>query len=472
MTGLLKRWRSQSNADEEGSNYGGASVDGDDFPIPRASTGESDYLSSLNSFQRELATECSLCHCKLGKRQMKPRHHCRICLQAVCNTCSPNVIQFEGQAGTHRACKSCAINVQKAPAMRSRLESVAEKIGMVSGSHGKAKGDDFTFAGNMAGGSVSPRGQEQEHSQQVLDMRPLTLEDAVTKCEFAASSLMSAFHSHQSTKLKIVEVEAEIGEQRMARERLETVAKRVDEAENEAAEERQARKQLEAKERMVKKDCVRLADHLCTLATGAQAPARTASIEDAIACGDSAVVRIEAQIEEDKRAKKELEHEKNEVIASKDRLVKGLQAEVMKLRSDVAHERKLREAVQENVLDGKGSYRLSGSISPRSHSPTHSSASGAVMETTPESDRLLFHCPSSQSSSPGAPLSPARTPPTMRAVREIDETPESPDNPDNLSLPSSSSSRLNASRDDYLATTHRPSCAGRLDGCKLTCVVS
>jgi len=323
---------------------------------------------------------------------------------------------------------------------------VAEKIKLVSGSSTRAS--DYTFAGN------SPRIHGDEAQGTAVfgtgDGRRQNLEEAVNMCEFAASNLMSAFHSHQSTKLKIQEVESEIAEQRSARERLETVAQRVDEAENEAAEERQARKQLEAKVRLAKNDCVRLAERLSTMSGSQALPSRTASLEEAMASCDSAVVRIEALLDEERTARKVAETEKQEVFVSKERQTKGLQAEIMKLRADVAHERKLREAVEESLLNSTSSKRSLTPAWGNSLSPQGSLAD------YPESERLLLYQGLASTGVPSTSTG-ARTPPRMHSVHENvpDET---------HSIPSSS--------DFGTPISSRPSCS-RIENCKssLKCAI-
>lgn len=228
-------------------------------------------------------------------------------------------------------------------------------------------------------------------------------------CEFAASTLMSAFHSHQATQLKIQQVESEIAEQKAARERLETVAQRVDEAENELAEERQARKQLEAKVRLTKTDCLRLAERLCKLGDSQALPARTASLEEALACCDTAVARVEAVADDDRQALKNMEAEKNEASAKKEREINGLLAEIMKLRADLAHEKKLRDAMVESM----GSSRISPAHSPRPSLPDNASG---------DSDRLLYVPTGAPSPSPAPGVPPqvrtGSTPPRMNSVHE------------------------------------------------------
>lgn len=286
--------------------------------------------------------------------------------------------------------------------MRSRLEQVAEKIRMVTGggTSNPAKHPSFSFGGSMimAQGALEPPPAEDGEE---APLRAQTLEEAVSMCEYAASTFMDAFDSHQSTKAKIQLVEAEAAEQRQARERLETVAQRVDEAETDAAEERQARKQLEAKVRLAKNDCVRLAERLCISSGSQSQPPRTASIEDAIAVCSSATIKIETVLNEARRKRKSEEEDKNSALSQKDRQVKGLQAEIVKLRAELQHEKQLRQGVESSLLQGHaGSFKTSvhgGSITP---------AGSIAGDGTPDGDRLLYQGPA------------GRPPPKMHSVHE------------------------------------------------------
>jgi len=56
---------------------------------------------------QENASHCGICAAALGKRRMKPRHHCRICGRCVCAFCSANSVTVAGSPGLHRACNPC-----------------------------------------------------------------------------------------------------------------------------------------------------------------------------------------------------------------------------------------------------------------------------------------------------------------------------------------------------------------------------
>lgn len=85
------------------------------------------------------ATNCSHCGCRLGKRYLKPRHHCRVCGLCVCAACSPNFIQFEGQRKLQRACTPCLASAQRAPVLNKRLAALAGRLSKLSGSEGIGK---------------------------------------------------------------------------------------------------------------------------------------------------------------------------------------------------------------------------------------------------------------------------------------------------------------------------------------------
>jgi len=51
--------------------------------------------------------KCGLCSALLGKRRLRPRHHCRVCGRCVCSRCSPGSVQLQGKQGLQRTCVSC-----------------------------------------------------------------------------------------------------------------------------------------------------------------------------------------------------------------------------------------------------------------------------------------------------------------------------------------------------------------------------
>lgn len=63
----------------------------------------------------EHASKCNLCHIPLGKRRLRPRHHCRLCGKSVCNACSPSFIQLQGLPKPARTCRTCVHRVFSRP---------------------------------------------------------------------------------------------------------------------------------------------------------------------------------------------------------------------------------------------------------------------------------------------------------------------------------------------------------------------
>eukprot|EP00927_Polykrikos_kofoidii_P006560 TRINITY_DN12655_c0_g2_i2.p1 TRINITY_DN12655_c0_g2~~TRINITY_DN12655_c0_g2_i2.p1 ORF type:complete len:209 (+),score=30.52 TRINITY_DN12655_c0_g2_i2:89-715(+) len=80
-------------------------------------------------------SNCFVCHAALGKRKMKPRHHCRICMNTVCSACSQSSIQLDGAKDLQRACAPCVSNIQKVALLRKRLLHLNEGLRALRGEH-------------------------------------------------------------------------------------------------------------------------------------------------------------------------------------------------------------------------------------------------------------------------------------------------------------------------------------------------
>mmetsp|Transcript_85570 Transcript_85570/g.238890 ORF Transcript_85570/g.238890 Transcript_85570/m.238890 type:complete len:424 (-) Transcript_85570:246-1517(-) len=81
-------------------------------------------------------SNCAVCSSALGKRWLRPRHHCRICGRCVCSACSPNSIQLEGQKQLQRVCTPCASSAQCAPTLAVRLLRLSRRMSAVTGGDG------------------------------------------------------------------------------------------------------------------------------------------------------------------------------------------------------------------------------------------------------------------------------------------------------------------------------------------------
>jgi len=67
----------------------------------------------------EMDSCCSLCGKKLGKRFLRPRHHCRVCGRSVCARCSPGTLELE------RACTAC-VDREQSPKEETPKETCPE----------------------------------------------------------------------------------------------------------------------------------------------------------------------------------------------------------------------------------------------------------------------------------------------------------------------------------------------------------
>eukprot|EP00927_Polykrikos_kofoidii_P029250 TRINITY_DN2532_c0_g3_i1.p1 TRINITY_DN2532_c0_g3~~TRINITY_DN2532_c0_g3_i1.p1 ORF type:complete len:721 (+),score=154.58 TRINITY_DN2532_c0_g3_i1:83-2245(+) len=160
---------------------------------------------------------CAVCNAALGKRKMNPRHHCRICGNSVCASCSPSSLQLEGERSLQRACTPCVSNAQKASLHRDKLVRLGENLNAISGETGP------------------------------VDDPPESIDDALVRCEgiltaledqrddlVATKTQLDGVKRHYETsKAALEETEAKLREESEARER---VAKDSETSRNQLAE--------------------------------------------------------------------------------------------------------------------------------------------------------------------------------------------------------------------------------------------
>jgi len=154
--------------------------------IPRVAAAFGNILSQDSALAARVAaayasiwTEedaCAVCGLELGKRKLRPRHHCRICWGSVCASCSPSSVRLEGEEVLQRACNPCVQNIQGGPVLRERLDDLSDQLSII-------------------GSSRSP-----------LDGKADTLEDAVRRCESTLPGLDRESDNHRSTKQELQEV--------------------------------------------------------------------------------------------------------------------------------------------------------------------------------------------------------------------------------------------------------------------------
>jgi len=133
------------------------------------------FIAALGSTWTE-DSACAVCGLELGKRKLRPRHHCRICWRSVCSNCSPSSVQLVGEKVLQRVCNPCVLNVQGGPVLRERLDNLSSQLCII-------------------GNSGSP-----------LDEKADTLEDAVRKCESTLPGLDCESDNHRRTKEELEEV--------------------------------------------------------------------------------------------------------------------------------------------------------------------------------------------------------------------------------------------------------------------------
>lgn len=78
---------------------------------------------------RSNESNCMVCSAKLGKRNMNPRHHCRLCGRSVCGNCSPSTIQLPSYGDKlQRACTPCITDSLETSQLKTRLHQIAEQL--------------------------------------------------------------------------------------------------------------------------------------------------------------------------------------------------------------------------------------------------------------------------------------------------------------------------------------------------------
>merc|ERR1712183_271533 len=113
------------------------------------------------------AGACEICGRMLGKRRLRPRHHCRICTRLVCGACSPSKVNIEGEPGVHCSCTPCSAVAQKAPVLIGRLNKLAERLNILAA-------------------------QKQGALPVDVPTQPGSLDDAVKMCEDGLGGLVAA----------------------------------------------------------------------------------------------------------------------------------------------------------------------------------------------------------------------------------------------------------------------------------------
>lgn len=126
-----------------------------------------------------------MCSASLGKRRFRPRHHCRLCRQPVCDGCSRSRLELTAgewrDAGPQRACRRCVLEVEHVPMMRSRLDTLGRRLS------GMASQPEAVPTGACAAvGSATRDGQRSRRS--AVSFASGRLEDALFFLESACAA--------------------------------------------------------------------------------------------------------------------------------------------------------------------------------------------------------------------------------------------------------------------------------------------
>eukprot|EP00747_Dinoflagellata_sp_TGD_P211863 gnl/TRDRNA2_/TRDRNA2_85036_c0_seq1.p1 gnl/TRDRNA2_/TRDRNA2_85036_c0~~gnl/TRDRNA2_/TRDRNA2_85036_c0_seq1.p1 ORF type:complete len:275 (+),score=32.99 gnl/TRDRNA2_/TRDRNA2_85036_c0_seq1:69-893(+) len=78
--------------------------------------------------QWQESSQCDICGAALGKRNLNPRHHCRICGRSVCGACSPHSVRIDEMFAAQRACTRCIAVAQNVGQLRGRAAALADRL--------------------------------------------------------------------------------------------------------------------------------------------------------------------------------------------------------------------------------------------------------------------------------------------------------------------------------------------------------
>lgn len=74
---------------------------------------------------------CVVCRLELGKRKLRPRHHCRICWGSVCANCSPSRVPLVGEKLPQRVCNPCVLQAELEPVSRESSGDFNDQLGII-----------------------------------------------------------------------------------------------------------------------------------------------------------------------------------------------------------------------------------------------------------------------------------------------------------------------------------------------------
>lgn len=163
---------------------------------------------------------CHVCSAVLSKRRLNPKHHCRVCNQTVCGTCSPSSVWLECEKGLQRVCNPCVSNAERAPTHLHGLMLLNEELRELGAEGPKTTlGDLGTFLGEA--GAVDEEQPLEEAQAQPAPIHFESIDDAISACRVSAARV-TAVLAQEREELKLLEernrtLQAQLDEERRNR---------------------------------------------------------------------------------------------------------------------------------------------------------------------------------------------------------------------------------------------------------------
>ncbi|CAE7487942.1 Lrrc56 [Symbiodinium sp. CCMP2456] len=223
-----------SNAAAEAAPHG----DDGDVSLPKEFSAHSVESSQVDAHRQSMfqnAEACAVCGAWLGKRWMRPRHHCRMCNLSVCAACSPSMIVTKGDAGLQRVCNPCVTAMQEAAELKERVFALADALDGITG-----EGDP---------------GKDADDSGEAKK----SLQHGFLACEASVSKLEDLRRRHEVAFTQVGVLKKEL--QEAAKSREEDARKRAAlesefQAKSRSEEQHRVRLEAQAREEMQKRACV------------------------------------------------------------------------------------------------------------------------------------------------------------------------------------------------------------------------
>jgi len=103
-------------------------------------------LEDLSMPWAQKAWQCAVCDTTLGKRHMRPRHHCRLCGASVCANCSRSSVQLHGSGSPPlRACVTCVSVYFQPSKLQGRVNMLSRRLSVLN----KTPGADMAPHSNL-----------------------------------------------------------------------------------------------------------------------------------------------------------------------------------------------------------------------------------------------------------------------------------------------------------------------------------